>query len=334
MTNHQPSCGPTGWRIIENKLVIEATGTVSDTTVGLNPLLDVESSGKFRISPQSSAPLSAEGTSFYTPNTGVSELIIEGGTYTVHHDPGIGSVKVVITAEGAMALRPRSGAAAQTAVHGFVLRPGETHIVDVADGTRVLIIETTTDILEEYAGGTVGPGPITFDALHTLSEPILAFGAALARQHTAQPLTNYFIDQFLEEMVISILLSAGSFHASAPRGRAGVYSRAQDLINGRYLDPSFTVAELATLLKMSVRNLQDIYAQHGKNASQAIRTRRLQEAKRLLADPVCIDLTIEQVAIHSGLENVQRLRRAFEAAGLPNPRTFRAQSMRTNNIPD
>jgi len=329
-----PPRGPVEWKVIENKLVVEESGLVEDITSGVGTLLNVESAGKFGVSSQSSPTFSAQGISFYTGNTGASDVVIDGGVYDIHHDPGIGSVKLSIVSEGTMSVHSRRGAMARQAGHGFLLRPGENRTVEFSDGARVLIIETSKEILEGYNNGAFGADPLQFGPAGTLSESILAFGTSVAHHHPAGPLNNYFIDQFLQEMVASIVLSVRGVSESERRGRSGAFSQSQYLINGRYIDPSFSVTELASLLKMSVRNLQDIYAQQGKNVSQAIRDRRLQEAKRLLSDPMYVNLTVEEVATYSGFDNTQRLRRAFETADLPNPRAFRAQAMRAGRAPE
>lgn len=323
-----PPRGPVEWKVIENKLIVEESGLVEDITSGVGTLLNVESFGKFGVSSRSAPTFSAEGVSFYTGNTGASDVVVEGGTYDVHHDPGIGSVKLSILSEGTMSVHSRNGTMVRSAGHGFVLRPGEDRTVEFSDGARVVVIETSKEILEGYNNGAVNKDPLQFGPGGTLSESILAFGTSVAHHRTAGPLNNYFIDQFLQEMVASVVLSVKGVSEAERRGRSGAFSQSQYLINGRYIDPSFSVTELASLLKMSVRNLQDIYAQQGKNVSQAIRDRRLQEAKRLLSDPVYINLTVEEVATYSGFDNTQRLRRAFETAKLPNPRAYRAQAMR------
>ncbi|MBO9705171.1 MAG: hypothetical protein J7474_06625, partial [Arthrobacter sp.] len=82
--------------MVENKLVADGGGFIEDITSGVETLLNVESFGKFGVSSQSAPTFSAEGVSFYTGNTGASDVVIEGGTYDIHHDPGIGSVKLSI----------------------------------------------------------------------------------------------------------------------------------------------------------------------------------------------------------------------------------------------
>ncbi|PSS43137.1 hypothetical protein C6401_13915 [Arthrobacter woluwensis] len=315
------------WEIIENKLVVGGVESSEDFSSGVDTFLDLDGSGKFKVLPKSAPTFHASGISFYTEKTSASEVIVEGGTYGLSQEPGIGTVRASIVSQGTMILGSGKAATVGHAGHGLILRPGEDRTVEFSDGARILFIETSNKILERFSSRSAPGAALHFGPGNTLSESILAFGVSITRHRGMGPLDSYFIDQFLHEMVGSILASL-SVASPGRRGRDGAFTHSQSLIDDRYMDPTFSVAELAASLKMSVRNLQGIYAERGKNAHQAIRDRRLREAKTLLSDPAHISLTIDEIAILSGLGNTQRLRRAFESADLPNPRTFRAQAIK------
>ncbi|KJL24285.1 DNA-binding transcriptional activator FeaR [Microbacterium azadirachtae] len=142
------------------------------------------------------------------------------------------------------------------------------------------------------------------------------------------PLNTYFAEQLLGEMIIGATLGAAGAQRLQRTVHGDTYTEAMSLVSTRYMDPDFTSGKLANLLGTSPRRLQQIFAGKGLRVKDAIRDRRLTEARRLLADSNHRPTSIEQIAQISGFGDALRMRRAFQAVQLPTPTAYRAAALR------
>lgn len=121
-------------------------------------------------------------------------------------------------------------------------------------------------------------------------------------------------------------LSSGS--GSAPGGDAGIRCvRIQNFIDQHFRDPDFGVGMIAHHFDISARYIQLIMSRNGSTASELIRTRRLQEASRMLRAERDKHLTITEIAFDCGFNSSAYFSTEFRRAFGICPRSYRAINM-------
>ncbi|OAS18843.1 helix-turn-helix domain-containing protein [Methylobacterium platani] len=96
-------------------------------------------------------------------------------------------------------------------------------------------------------------------------------------------------------------------HGTVAVQRAEAYIEAH--LGDRSLDPS----TLAAAIGLSLRRLQELFAEHDRNISDYIWFRRLETAKKRLVDPGCAHLSIGAVAQGCGFADQAHFSRRFKA---------------------
>lgn len=113
-----------------------------------------------------------------------------------------------------------------------------------------------------------------------------------------------------------------------PRGReateAAAPRRVAAYIDERLGDAGLTTGQIAAAHGMSARRLTAAWKRsHGVTPADWIARRRLERARRLLADPCLIPVTIEDIAYACGFGSVAGFGRQFRAAYEMSPQEFR-----------
>lgn len=100
-------------------------------------------------------------------------------------------------------------------------------------------------------------------------------------------------------------------------------TRVRRFVDQRLHDPALTSKVVADAHFVSVRYLQKAFATEGVSVSTLIRTRRLEQCRRDLADAVCAHLSIAQVGSRWGFPDAAHFSRLFRATYGLSPREFR-----------
>lgn len=166
--------------------------------------------------------------------------------------------------------------------------------------------------------------PLRPVALHPtpITQALRAFTITVSRAPGNTALSRYAIERLLAEMLFVALVEARP-ESLSERAQASLVNRAQSIMLLHREDPGFTVADVASELHVSLRNLQRAFAKSGKSPSHALRSLRLGLAEAMLRNSDYDMLTIDDIAAHSGFSNGAQLRRALVAEGRPLPKHLR-----------
>jgi AraC-like DNA-binding protein len=95
--------------------------------------------------------------------------------------------------------------------------------------------------------------------------------------------------------------------------RAAHLLRAQRYIAGHLADPDLSPPDVAQALRISVRYLYLLFQAEGTAPAHWILERRLEQASRLLADPLQAGRTITDIAFSVGFKDASHFTRAFKS---------------------
>lgn len=108
---------------------------------------------------------------------------------------------------------------------------------------------------------------------------------------------------------------------------ADLLGRALQRIDEQLADPDLSAATLAAALYVSERRLYALFQDAGMSLAGTIRSRRLEQCRRALADPVNADVPISAICTAWGFSSPTHFSVLFrDAYGVP-PSTYRAQHL-------
>lgn len=91
----------------------------------------------------------------------------------------------------------------------------------------------------------------------------------------------------------------------------GLVTTARDVIERSYSDPNLTVSDIAAAVGISVRQLSRAFAEQGSGVAAYLRTRRIELAQSVLADPRYQAMSMAEVAARCGFSSQSAFSRAF-----------------------
>jgi AraC-like DNA-binding protein len=100
--------------------------------------------------------------------------------------------------------------------------------------------------------------------------------------------------------------------------------RAKAVIEESLRDPDLNTGKVAAVLGISPRYLQSLFHEEGETVSDFIWRRRLERARRDLADPLLATRYVSQIAMDNGFNDFPHFSRRFRAAFGLSPREYRA----------
>lgn len=115
--------------------------------------------------------------------------------------------------------------------------------------------------------------------------------------------------QLLDLLVLSVAGTPAT--ASETSVRSAHKLRAMRVIEQRFADPGLQPSTIADAIGVSDRYLQKIFADGDTTIGQAIRARRISEARRLLANRRQSQLTVTQIALLVGFSDSAHFSRVF-----------------------
>lgn len=197
------------------------------------------------------------------------------------------------------------------------LRPQEMLVVpattplrttSTAPWARIIWRFETSLLRQPQFDGTLG-------IVHRLSEAHWGLITALTGTIAAAPFSVWetgatYVNYALASTIASAVAdNAGPVHAQYIKDRTGLYRQAIRVIDERFLDPSFTVPEIARTLAISVSYLHKVFAEVGTRPAHELEWRRARRAHSLLSSVATPTLAVlEDVAGRSGFTSVSRMR--------------------------
>jgi AraC-like DNA-binding protein len=119
-------------------------------------------------------------------------------------------------------------------------------------------------------------------------------------------------------------LASDSLHAT-------LQLRVLQYLRAHLADPDLSAAEVAAEHHISVRQLYKVLAEAGVTPGDWLRTRRLEECRTELRNPLIPGATIESIARRWGFTDMSSFSRAFRSAYGMSPREWRRQTQFDNH---
>ncbi|HEY3948987.1 helix-turn-helix domain-containing protein [Phenylobacterium sp.] len=169
--------------------------------------------------------------------------------------------------------------------------------------------------------GASAVGALVSTYLHDLGSQVAALPPATAER----------LAEVGQALVLTALGEMSGLKAHAHEwGRPALRQRALHQIEINARDPQFGSVELAAVVGVSPRYLQDLFRDLGETPSGCIWKRRLHVAARDLVDPRLAEAGVGQIAFACGFSDVAHFSRRFRAAFGLAPRDYRADG----RVPD
>lgn len=249
----------------------------------------------------------------------VSRMQPLGGEWAWTPPAGLSAFSALFIAADGQSLMLADGESAR----GLFLPGAATATLVWEDPADVIAVWLPTDAVAELASASASvPAPLQ-------SSPLLsgvhafAMSLVVASQDTSG-VARYAIERLLVEMAFGALLEQHSAEhlevAAAP-----LVERARSMMLARRDDASFTPAQLAQDLHVSMRQLQRAFARERMTPLNALRRMRVELAESLLRNSQYDTLSIDEIARHSGFTSALQMRRALRVEKLPTPSVLRSR---------
>lgn len=213
-----------------------------------------------------------------------------------------------------------------------VLQPGEITVLDRASpsvrqtsgSSRSLLLEIPRDRLENLLG----------DARHftalTIGEHLGSARLVTTFLDTLLQLENVLtadVAQRMSAIVVDLIAAsiAERLAKEVPRPLHGtvVVQRAKAHVEANLGDLTLDPPQLAAIVGVSLRRLQELFHEHGQHISDWIWQRRLEAAAKRLADPGCRHLSLGTLAYGCGFASQAHFSRRFRDRYGMAPSAFR-----------
>lgn len=126
-----------------------------------------------------------------------------------------------------------------------------------------------------------------------------------------------------------LALGLARLSGSAPLGgpaAEGLRRRAKAAMEARLAEPGLASADVAAEIGVSLRRLQEAFAEAGETPSGWLRARRLDQAATRLRDPALAGATITEIALDAGFADAAHFSRRFRARFGAPPRRARSRA--------
>lgn len=135
------------------------------------------------------------------------------------------------------------------------------------------------------------------------------------------------VRQLLDLLVLTFL-DAGATSSTEAAVRHAQLQRLLAHVDANLGDPALGAESLAAALALSVEQVEALVADRSGSISNLVRDRRLQEARRLLADSVTPRRSVASIAYSLGFTDPAQFSRLFRRATGDSPTAFRARHAR------
>lgn len=203
-----------------------------------------------------------------------------------------------------------------------LVQPGEFAIVNGAEGytfatakpNDVRTLRIPCKSLRQRLPALDDRVATTFAGSQPAVALFLDFAASWRRHATSLPAElGARMEQHLLDLLVMALMGADGADGESSV-RSGHRQRALRTIEQQFADPALEPADIARALGLSERYLQKIFAERDETVSGVIRSRRIREAQRLLANRAQQRLSVTQIAFAVGFSDPAYFSRVFRHA--------------------
>jgi len=190
-------------------------------------------------------------------------------------------------------------------------------------------LEAMLGSTRRFAGLTVGGHLPTATLARSFVSNLLNVGDRLSPQE-AERMTAVAIDLVAASLAERLALDT-------PKALHGtlVLQRAKAHIAENLGDPDLGPTQVAAAAGVSLRRLQALFREDGRNVAAHIWERRLEKAARYLSDPGCLHIRLGEVAYRCGFVDQAHFSRRFRDRYGVSPRDYRHAALtRTRSEPD
>ncbi len=145
--------------------------------------------------------------------------------------------------------------------------------------------------------------------------------------------------RFLAAQVLDLastaFASAATVSADQPtrsRHTEAIFNRVEQYIERNIRDPNLGPALISKMCGVSERYLRQLFASRNMTMTRLIRSKRLEECRRLLNGFGRCTPSVTEVAFSLGFENISSFNRAFKAHFGMSPRQVRSQDARLRRV--
>ncbi|WP_323019176.1 helix-turn-helix domain-containing protein [Pararhodobacter sp.] len=214
-----------------------------------------------------------------------------------------------------------------------LLQPGDMaiydstqpYLIDLGDGFAKTVIQLPRERLlarlplARMMGGQRIDGQSGIGKL--VRENILTFAETMDGR---DPAVTALLQDIVIDLVATGLASVADGHLDLASPEQLILIRARSYISDTVTDPELNRSKVAEHIGLSVRRLNDIFAKDGSSISEEIRRQRLERVAADLRDPRLQGLSISEIAMRCGYENLQHFSTLFRSAHGVSPRAWRA----------
>jgi len=187
-------------------------------------------------------------------------------------------------------------------------------VMETRSHSQSLVLEVPRDRLERmlgsvtlYAGLTVGSGQASTSIVTSFFGELVKLQDKLSPE-TAERMSSIAIDLLVASIAERLAQDAPKTIASTV-----LVQRAKHFIENNLDDPTFDAPELAIMMGVSLRRLQQLFQEHDLSISDWIWQRRLEIAAVKLGDPVYLHLPIGILAYGCGFISQTHFSRRFKS---------------------
>lgn len=247
---------------------------------------------------------------------------------TVKHigHPNVSPIFLCLTLEGV--IRVQQNGPEKT------LYPGDIIAIDsrlpcffaAEDGSKTLSITMPVDMFEKRVGSA------NYATEHVVSSNEKVGGlvaGVLAMLPDFLPVGNETAEERLVDVVMELcaLAYAQSAKRTTPQttARSNALETLLSAIDDRLTDPQLTPAKVARAAGMSIRYANQLLAEQGTSIVNLVQMRRVEQCRRILANPANAHRTITEIAMSWGFSDLSHFGRRFKASVGMSPLKYRAQ---------
>lgn len=217
-------------------------------------------------------------------------------------------------------------------------RPGDLVLMDprrpyeliYCDAGRLLILKVPRRQIEQRIGPTIGLTAVPVrgdDGIGALMSGFLRMlpdRLPLADDGLQERLANHVLD--LAAMALLAQIHRGGLSLSSAKTLA--LASLRSAIDRNLGDPQLDSETVAHAAGISVRYASQLLSEEGTTIQRQILTRRLEQCRRLLADPAQAHRSIIEIAMSWGFSDASHFGRRFREAFGVSPRDYRAATPR------